>query len=149
MTRSQKGPERRRAKRVRLPKKSQVLVSIGSDGMIVNVSATGALVELLRPFPSGTLCTVTVPMADTVLRLKARVVRTLVSHTVQDESGHRTIVYQSGLEFIDLTSDERASLERLLVTGQDIEPPGRAHPSADANPAPPEPGFFLRRNLRI
>jgi hypothetical protein len=75
---------------------------------------SGARIEhqnLLRP---GFVCAIELPPSLSSLSLAVRVVRSIVVGTEKNEAGERPLRYESGLEFVGLTGEQRASLESIL-----------------------------------
>ena len=89
-----------------------------SPAPVVNLSETGALVEVdcvLRP---GTVQMLRLPLPDgRELILRCRVVRSFI-HGFDRAAGEESVVrYRSALEFVGLTEEERAALRAQLEAG--------------------------------
>jgi hypothetical protein len=67
----------------------------------LNISATGLLVEYVRPFSPGSICEVELWRSDLGLRLKAEVVRSVVSGGGKGSTGVR---YQTAVRFLQTPS---------------------------------------------
>jgi hypothetical protein len=82
---------------------------------LVNLSETGALVEVGGVLRPGTVQMLHLPLEGTgELTLRCRVVRSFV-HGVDPAPGEEKAVrYRAALEFMDLTDDERAALRTHL-----------------------------------
>ena len=85
---------------------------------VINLSETGALVEVdcvLRP---GTVQMMRMPLRGAgELTLRCRVVRSFI-HGFDRAAGEESVVrYRSALEFVGLTEEERAALRAQLEAG--------------------------------
>lgn len=119
------GRNRRKFQRIHLPKKWPALISSAGEGLVLDLSANGALVELFRSLPAGGTCSVTLPLGEHSITLKARVARSIVSDAVRTTAGERSLIYQSGLEFFDLPTPDDEILRRFLEEVARMErPPG-------------------------
>jgi len=106
--------ERRGAARVVVPGRVSSRVRATLDARLLDLSITGARVEhqnLLRP---GFVCAIELPPSLSSLSLAVRVVRSIVVGTEKNEAGERPLRYESGLEFVGLTAEQRAGLESIL-----------------------------------
>ena len=89
-----------------------------SPAPVVNLSETGALVEVdcvLRP---GTVQMLRLPLrGGGELTLRCRVVRSFI-HGFDHAAGEESVVrYRAALEFVGLTAEERATLRAQLEAG--------------------------------
>ncbi|HSD52110.1 MAG TPA: PilZ domain-containing protein [Candidatus Methylomirabilis sp.] len=81
---------------------------------LVDLSVKGARIEhadLLRP---GSECAFQFPPAIAPLVLTARVVHSTVVDTTQNADGERRLRYQSGLQFVGVSPDQRSMLEGVV-----------------------------------
>lgn len=108
--------ERRKAPRVKLEGQTEGFIQAMFDVTLVDLSTTGALVEHAYPLRPDTIYSLTFSIlhGDLVFTIKARVVRTFVARSVQPPKGEPELIYRSGLEFVNLTSEQMAALEQLL-----------------------------------
>jgi hypothetical protein len=109
-----KAEEQRRTPRVRIAGRLTGRASATIEVQVLDLSATGARVEhggLLRP---GTVCTFELPPALGQVSLSARVVRSAVIGTDKGPGAEQPLRYESGLEFIRVTPEQRAALTQVL-----------------------------------
>lgn len=80
----------------------------------MDLSITGARIEhgeLLRP---GSACAFQLPPAIGALVLTVRVVHSAVIGATQSPDGERELRYQSGLAFVNVTPEQRTTLEEVV-----------------------------------
>jgi len=65
----------------------------------LNISATGLLVEYIRPFSPGSICEVEIWRSELGLRLRAEVVRSVVSGGAKGSAGG--VRYQTAVRFLN------------------------------------------------
>jgi hypothetical protein len=107
--------ERRRGRRLAVPGRPGGRVRATVDARILDLSATGARIEhsnLLRP---GFTCALEFPQSLGDLSLPVRVVRSSVIGAEGVPTGDRMLRYESGLDFGDLSTEQRAALEAVLA----------------------------------
>ena len=113
----------RRAERVELGLLVQLVP--GGAGTLVNLSATGALVEVAAPAQLGDRLSVTLPWQNQVLQLFGRVVRCSPQYT---SNGHLEWQdpdsYRVAIEFIDQDSNAALSLTRFMRHTAGLRDPG-------------------------
>lgn len=81
---------------------------------LVDLSVSGARIEhvdLLRP---GSACAFQFPPSIGSLVLSARVIHSSVIGATQHTDGERHLRYQTGLQFVGVTSDQRSVLEGIV-----------------------------------
>jgi len=81
---------------------------------LVDLSVRGARIEhvdLLRP---GSACAFQFPPAIGSLVLSARVIHSTVVGSTQNTDGERHLRYQTGLQFVGVTPDQRGVLEGIV-----------------------------------
>lgn len=76
----------------------------------------GARLEHAGRFALNAICFLRLPAPEGELVLKARVVHSAVSRTVPSSAEQTTLLYQSGIEFLGLTSDALLALRQLLTS---------------------------------
>jgi len=106
--------ERRRGRRVPIPGRPGGRVRATLDARLVDLGTTGARIEhhnLLRP---GFTCTLELPTALGGLVLTVRVVRSSVVGTETGPAGERLLRYESGVAFVDLTTELRTALDTVV-----------------------------------
>lgn len=104
---------RRRFPRVRVLGKVTVKISL-QEIALLDLSEGGARLEHVGRAPRKAIWSVYLPSPHGELPLACRVVHSAVSRTVLDPDGERTVLYQSGVEFIGLTEETRPILRQLL-----------------------------------
>jgi hypothetical protein len=106
--------ERRRVPRV------SVTASIGAraratlEVRLVDLSVTGARIEhseLLRP---GSACAFQFPPAIGSLIVSVRVIHSTVIGAMQDAEGERQLRYQTGVQFVKVTPEQRSILQGIV-----------------------------------
>jgi hypothetical protein len=81
---------------------------------LYDLSASGARITLDTQLSLSTNCTLELPPELGSLTLSARIVWTAIFGREQTAQGERHTIYQSGLSFVNLTAEQRASLAALL-----------------------------------
>ncbi len=113
MSNEWQGEERRAHPRVSLKERespSRVLAST-----VVDLSISGALLEVGETLPTKTRYTVRLEQADRPpLELAGEVVRSYVHGFEKDENGLPAVKYRAAIQFVDLTPETKNDLERLL-----------------------------------
>jgi hypothetical protein len=90
-------------------------MGLAGDIRVINLSASGAMIEHLDRLAPGQPCVLTVPLAGVELRLRARVAWCQV-HSVQNlPNGNGEIRFRSGLHFSDLPEDSASHLHHYLA----------------------------------
>lgn len=92
---------------------------------LADLSATGARITLGELLHHGSACSLQLPPGLGSLTLSARVVWSAVYGGEQTLEGERHVIYQCGLAFVDLTTDQQAALAEAL------ERIGSGNPLAD------------------
>ena len=121
------GQERRRSQRIQIrrPVHSQVLAIL--EARLVDLSATGALVEHLEPIRPGSACELVVADAPEAEHLRCRIVRSMVTQP-QQAAATREIRYQTGIEFVDLKPAQSRFVEAMIRRHRGGEGGGPASP---------------------
>ncbi len=84
------------------------------DVTVIDLSLSGALIELTHRARVGDLYYLSFQADGLRLRIKARAVRSFVSHRVPVDGGERQLVYRTGIEFVDLTADTTKRISAYL-----------------------------------
>lgn len=115
MAKGSDGRERRQRPRVAV--KGEVLSRIHSAaGPVLNISESGALIEVTAHLRPGTVYVLRLPVTPTQhLNLKGRVVRSQVHAVKQATGGEGSVSYQVALEFVNLSEAERQAIAEHLV----------------------------------
>jgi hypothetical protein len=107
------GSSRRRAERVR-PGPLRIRLHRALEGILVDISETGALVQVPSAMAPDREVMLNLEAQDSVLQLRARVVR---SNPHQVQLASATLArkeYQVAVEFSDLPQEQVDALRRLL-----------------------------------
>lgn len=120
------GKNRRVRPRVALNGEVQGKIHTTAVAPVIDLSETGALVEVRSVLRPGAVHTLRLPLAsggDLVLR--ARVVRSFIHGFERTGAADETPVrYRAALEFIDLTEHDRAALRQRMARGNGGGSPG-------------------------
>lgn len=103
----------RRAERVR-PGPLRVRLHRTCEGVLVDISETGALVHVPWAPTVDKPITLNLELQDALLRLPARVVRSVPQQLQMAEATLARTEYKVALEFSDLPPDMAAALRRLI-----------------------------------
>ena len=107
------GSEHRRFKRVR-PGPLRVRLHRTCEGILVDISESGALVQVPGAMAPDRQVTVNLDIGDTPLQLRGRVVRSSPYNLQMAEATLARTEYQIAVEFSDLPADQVTALQRLL-----------------------------------
>lgn len=83
---------------------------------LLDLSEEGARLEHAGRFALNAICFLRLPAREGELLLKARVVHSSVSRTVLAMGGEPTLLFQSGIEFVGLTSESLQALLQILAS---------------------------------
>lgn len=105
--------ERRRALRIKIkaPVHGQMFAML--EARLVDLSATGALLEHTQPVRPGGACELLIEDGPGDDRLRCRIVRSTLTQPAEAEA-RREIRYQTGVEFVDLEPAQSTYLEALI-----------------------------------
>ena len=106
--------ERRRAPRIRLAWTLQAKVKAYVPARVIDVSTTGALLEVDHPLPPRTACTLRLPINGDELQLPAIIRRCTVGGHGLNEKGEKTVLYLAGVAFQSFDPAMVAKLKDLL-----------------------------------
>ena len=90
-------------------------VSFLQDVTLLDLSDGGARLKHAGRFALHAICFLRLPGPEGELVLKARVLHSALSRTVSGSGEGATLLYQSGIEFLALTSETLAALRKLLA----------------------------------
>lgn len=90
-------------------------VSLLHDVTLLDLGEGGARLEHAGRFALNAICFLRLPAPEGELLLKARVVHSAVSRTAPGPGEETILFYQSGVEFVGLTSDALLALRQLLA----------------------------------
>lgn len=106
-------PECRRAVRVR-PGPLRVRLHRACEGILVDISETGALVQIPWSMPPDRKVMLNLEAHDALLQLPGRVVRSLPHQVQLPEATLARKEYHVAVEFSDLPAEQVAALRRLI-----------------------------------
>ena len=98
-------------------------VSFLQDVIFLDLSEGGARLEHAGRFALGAVCFLRLPAPEGELVLKARIVHSAVSRTAPGPGEETILLFQSGVEFLGLTSEKLLALQRLVARLRESEPP--------------------------
>ncbi|HWX23621.1 MAG TPA: PilZ domain-containing protein [Vicinamibacteria bacterium] len=108
---------RERRKRARVAVDGDVLgrISSVSAAPVLNISETGALLEVASVLRPGSIYMLRLPLAPgRQLNLKSRVVRSYVHGFQQKEGGESVVQYRAAVEFLDHTEEDLRELREHI-----------------------------------
>ncbi len=105
----------RRFPRVKLLGNVTGEVSLLHDITLLDLGEGGARLEHAGRFALNAICFLRLPAPEGELVLKARIVHSAVSRTVPGPGEGTTLLYQSGIQFVGLTSEKLLALRKLLA----------------------------------
>ncbi len=108
--------ERRRAVRHPVPNRVEGTVTAEIATALVDVSATGALVEHLHTMRPGYLYRVRFVAPETAVDLTCRAVRSFIVRAEPRGTEEADLVYRTGLEFIE---PDAGAITRLLAVARE------------------------------
>jgi hypothetical protein len=107
--------ERRRTNRLRPRKPLNLRTSAKVALQVLDISASGLLVEHATPFMPGSVCELELRISTTAIRLLVQVVRCVVT---KDSRAHRPgILYRTAFQFMDAPSPTLFALLKELAQG--------------------------------
>ena len=121
-------PRSRPAKRVRPNEPLEVRLPRTEPLQALNISATGLLVEHVKPFTPGSICEVEVWRSSLGIRLRAEVVRSVVSGG--GKGSHTGLRYRTAVHFLETPQIIYTLLPEL---SEEAEPPRLPHQSTNAS----------------
>ena len=109
-----KAAEKRRAPRIRLSKgtKAQIRSTVPVD--LLDLSATGLLMEVPLALRPGSTCDVSANLAGASFSALVRITRCRAGGYAADATGSRVLVYQAGGEFVGLSEPQLAALSQAI-----------------------------------
>jgi hypothetical protein len=105
--------ERRRSLRISMPDWSPIQIQT-TAGRLVNLSASGALVEFTRLAWPGRICHVTFPLQEAEVQLLARAIHASVGSHMTDPSGRDTFLFRIGMKFVGLSQATQELISEYL-----------------------------------
>jgi hypothetical protein len=102
--------ERRKAPRVKLTWMLQAKVKAYLPARVIDLSATGVLLELDHPLPPKTACSIKIVCESEDVQLPAVIRRCCVGGHGKNEKGQKIVLYHAGLAF---ENPDPVAIERL------------------------------------
>ena len=114
--------EKRGARRVSIAGQIAGRVRVPLEIRFLDLSLTGTRIEHVSWLQPGSVCALEFPPTLGSLVLSARVIHSAVVGSEVDKAGYRLLRYRSGLEFSDVTGEQKAVLadvlEKLAAAGR-------------------------------
>ncbi len=107
------GEERRRSLRIRIRASVHSQVFAMLEARLVDLSATGAMLEHAEPIRPGGACELVIEDNPREQRLRCRIVHSMLTQPRQ-AAATREIRYQTGVEFVDLQPEQSQFLDGLI-----------------------------------
>ena len=112
------GNERRDHPRVSMDGQLQGEIETSAVAPLVDLSLSGALVEVPSALPANARYALKLPMSETEsLELHAEVVRSYVHGFDNVRAGKPAVKYRAAIKFVDLTEAQQKSLKQLVDRG--------------------------------
>jgi hypothetical protein len=115
--------ERRRSERVTPGHEIYARIKSSIPVRIVDVSQHGMRVESSSALPPSGECDIWLPADDGDVMMRIRVQRCR-ARFVQSEDGPRGLVYQAGVEFLEMDEEARAALLAIVAKLEEAEDSG-------------------------
>ena len=113
------GDERRGQPRVAIDGGLQGEIEAAVAAPLMDLSLSGALVEVPSALPANARYSLKLPMSETEsLEIQAEVVRSYVHGFDTVSAGKPAVKYRAALKFVDLTEEQTLSLKQLMDRGQ-------------------------------
>lgn len=112
------GDERRAQPRVAIDGNLQGEIEAAVTAPLMDLSVTGALIEVPSALPANARYTLKLPMSATQsLEIHAEVVRSYVHGFDTVSAGKPAVRYRAALKFLDLTHDQTQNIKQLMDRG--------------------------------
>jgi hypothetical protein len=108
------GDPKRCAPRLALAKGTRAQLKSTLPVDLLNLSATGVLMELPTALRPGSTCDLTATLAGISVTALVRVTRCRAGGYASDEKGERVLLYRAGGEFVGLGDDQKLNLSRAI-----------------------------------
>ncbi len=109
-----KKPDRRKHTRFILTEKTKGRVAVSDEVSLVNISLGGVLIEHAQVVRPGTISDFDLELQGERIRLRSRVVRSVVVRQEVDMDGEAVMIYHTGLEFLDISQEVRQVISDYL-----------------------------------
>jgi hypothetical protein len=116
MSRPWQGEERRSHPRLAIEGAVEGALDSVVEAPIVDLSVSGALVELSSGLPSGGRCLLRIPVDDgeATLDVSGEVVRSYVHGFDKDRQGQPSVRYRAAIRFVDVTAEQSERLDAFI-----------------------------------
>ena len=112
------GDERREQPRVAIDGSLQGEIEAAVAAPLMDLSVSGALIEVPSALPANARYTLKLPMSATEsLEIHAEVVRSYVHGFDTVSAGKPAVKYRAALKFLDLTHDQTQNIKQLMDRG--------------------------------
>ena len=120
MSNQYEGDERRDHPRVPIDGQLQGEIEAFVVAPLMDLSISGALLEVPSALPANTRYSLKLPMSETEsVDLHAEVVRSYVHGFDSISAGKPAVKYRAAIKFVDLTDAQQKSLKQLMDRGSD------------------------------
>jgi len=114
------GDERRDHPRVPIDGQFQGEIEASVVAPLMDLSLSGALIEVPSALPKNARYALKVPMSETdFVEIQAEVVRSYVHGFDSISAGKPAVKYRAAIKFVDLTDTQQKSLKQLIDRGSD------------------------------
>lgn len=113
--------ERRRAPRADVRSRVRVRIKATIHGFLANISSTGALIEHFEPMRLGGVYELTFQIQGKEVSVKARAVRSYISHSITHGRSGQQPVYGTGFQFIGVPAEALSFISSLMDGQQDVK----------------------------
>lgn len=118
MSNSWQGEERRSHPRIAIEGAIEGALDSVIEAPIVDLSMSGALVDVSSGLPSGGRCALRIPTErNETLEIPARVVRSYVHGFHKGKDGQPSVRYRAAIQFLELSEPQKRELETFLQDG--------------------------------
>ena len=119
MSNDWEGDERRDHPRVAIDGQLRGEIEASVSAPLMDLSLSGALVEVPSALPANARYSLKLPMTDTeFIEIHAEVVRSYVHGFDSVSAGKPAVRYRAAIKFLDLTKRQEKALKQLMDRGQ-------------------------------
>ncbi len=119
--------DRRQHPRFTVAGKATGRVTAVHDASLVDISFGGVLIEHSQVVRPGTTSSLDLDLEGKRLRLRCRVIRSVVNRIELQPDGEQALIYHTGLEFLDLSEETRQVISDYIHSitdnGSEWRPP--------------------------
>jgi hypothetical protein len=113
--------ERRRSHRFGTDQEIYARIKSSIPVRIVDVSRHGMQVESTSALPPSGECDIWLPADDGDVKMRIRVQRCRARFVQDDDEGFRGLMYQAGVEFLEMDDDAKSALGSIVHKLEDAE----------------------------